>query len=61
MIIIQKNTPSKEAKLLLDALQQAVTKTLDKKRRLGHYAVMWDGGKPMMRGEDSPCENNDKR
>ena len=61
MIVIQKSTTYKEAKLLLDALQQAVTKTLDKKRRLGHYAVIWDGGKPMMRGEDAPCEGNNKR
>ena len=29
----------------LEALQRAVTKALDRKRRLGQYAVFW-GGRP---------------
>ncbi len=39
----------------LDALQAAVAQELDKKRRLGHYAVIWQDGKPVAIGEDAPA------
>lgn len=35
-----------ESKALL-ALRQAVAKALDRKRRLGHYAVVWRDGQPV--------------
>lgn len=35
-----------ESKALL-ALRQAVAKALDRKRRLGHYAVVWRDGRPV--------------
>ena len=35
-----------ESKALL-ALRQAVAKALDRKRRLGHYAVVWRDGGPV--------------
>jgi len=41
----QKKTPSKEGQILLATLQKAVTETLEKKRRLGQYAVVWRDGK----------------
>lgn len=41
---IAHRPPSKEALATLAALQSAVTKTLDKKQRLGHYAVVWKNG-----------------
>ena len=44
----------------LDALQAAVTKELDKKRRLGHYIVVWQDGKPVAIGEDAPEQISDK-
>lgn len=54
MKITQRTTPSEEAQVILDALQKAVTQALEKKRRLGQYAVVWRDGKPVMIGEDAP-------
>lgn len=50
----RKNTPSPEGQKQLESLQQAVDKTLEKKRRLGQYAVTWKDGKPVVAGEDAP-------
>ncbi|WPL18450.1 hypothetical protein Thiowin_03523 [Thiorhodovibrio winogradskyi] len=50
-------TPSPEGQRQLEALRQAVSKTLEKKRRLGQYAVIWKDGKPVMTGEDAPNAN----
>ena len=49
-----KKPPSKEGLLLLETLQRAATQTLEKKRRLGQYAVIWRHGKPILTGEDAP-------
>lgn len=49
----QKKTPSKEGQILLDTLQKAVTNALEKKHRLGQYAVVWRDGKPTVIGKDS--------
>lgn len=54
MKITQRTTPSEEAQVILDALQKAVTQALEKKRRLGQYAVVCRDGKPVMIGEDAP-------
>lgn len=40
----------------LDALRQAVTKTLDRKRRLGQYAVLWEENRIVLDGPDAPQE-----
>lgn len=53
MIEIHKDTPSKEGQIILDALQRAVTDALEKKRKLGQYAVVWRDGKPVMTQGDS--------
>ena len=45
--------PAKE-KQLLDCLTAAVGEALERKRRLGQYAVVWRDGKPATIGEDSP-------
>lgn len=37
-------SPSAEARRELDALRQAVGRALDRKRRLGQYAVVWQDG-----------------
>jgi hypothetical protein len=54
------STPSAEGQLMLESLRQAVGKTLEKKRRLGQYAVTWKDGKPVIAGEDVPntADNN---
>ncbi|MDX9767048.1 MAG: hypothetical protein RBT51_06895 [Ectothiorhodospiraceae bacterium] len=55
----RKTTPSPEAQCQLETLRQAVGKTLEKKRRLGQYAVTWKDGKPVVQGEDAPGTNDD--
>ena len=39
---------------VLDALQRAVAKALDRKRRLGQYAVMWRDGQVVCVIPDAP-------
>lgn len=39
--------PSPEALAILQALQTAVSNALEKKRRLGQYAVFWQDGQPV--------------
>ncbi|GAB3348598.1 hypothetical protein ACFO0E_06950 [Chromohalobacter beijerinckii] len=39
---------------MLDSLRAAVSETLERKQRLGHYAVIWQDDKPMLIGEDAP-------
>ena len=55
-------TPTLDAdtQAMLDSLRLAVAKTLERKRRLGHYAVLWDGNKPILVGEDAPTELKQK-
>ena len=57
----RKSTPSPEGLRQLETLNQAVGKTLEKKRRLGQYAVTWKDGKPVVAGEDAPKESSDKQ
>lgn len=45
--------PAKE-KQLLDCLTAAVGEALERKRRLGQYAVVWRDGKPALIGDDAP-------
>ena len=40
----------------LDALQRAVTRALERKRRLGQYAVFWENGRVIFDGPDAPVE-----
>jgi hypothetical protein len=46
--------PSAQAKTMLQALQNAVTKSLEKKQKLGQYAVVWQNGRPVQTGTDAP-------
>ena len=39
---------------ILEILRRVAINTLDRKRRLGHYAVIWRDGKPVCIGEDAP-------
>ncbi|MGS2742085.1 hypothetical protein ACU6TU_00545 [Halomonas sp. LS-001] len=39
---------------MLDSLRTAVAETLERKRRLGQYAVLWQDGKPVLVGDDAP-------
>lgn len=49
-------TPSPQAQAALDCLRQAVTNALERKRRLGQYAVLWSGDGPILVGEDAPVQ-----
>ena len=39
----------------LDALKRAVAEALERKRRLGQYAVVWRAGRPVCIGPDAPA------
>ena len=45
--------PSPDSKKMLETLQAAVNKALEKKKRLGQYAVIWKDGKPIFLNRDS--------
>ncbi|GFO63180.1 hypothetical protein [Geomonas paludis] len=50
----RKSAASTEAQLVLENLKEAVAQALEKKRRLGQYAVIWKDGKPVLTGDDAP-------
>jgi len=59
MNIPLKTTPSEESLILLETLKTAVTHALERKRRLGQYAIIWKNGKPVRLGEDAtPLDDN---
>lgn len=52
---------SPEDQKILDVLRSAVAETLERKRRLGQYAVIWRDGKPeFIGGEDAPKVDTEK-
>jgi hypothetical protein len=48
------NQFSEETQKILEMLREVAAETLERKRRLGHYAVVWQDGKPVAIGEDAP-------
>ena len=48
-----KPEPSKEGRELLESLRQSVANALERKRRLGQYAVTRQDGKPLAKGVDA--------
>lgn len=54
MKITSKVKLSEKSQVILDSLKKAVTQALERKRRLGQYAVVWRDGGPVMIGEDTP-------
>ncbi len=47
---------NEEDRKVLESLQKSVTKALDRKRRLGQYAVVWKDGKPFYIGPNPPTD-----
>jgi hypothetical protein len=45
----------------LDCLRKVAADTLERKRRLGHYAVIWRDGKPVIIGDDAPATSPQRR
>ena len=52
---------SKDTREMLKYLKQAVNEALEKKRRLGQYAVIWVDGRPVAIGEDAPPQQTNSR
>jgi hypothetical protein len=52
---------SPDTQKILDCLRQVAADTLERKRRLGHYAVIWRDGRPMAIGEDAPGDYTQER
>lgn len=53
--------PSPEAQVILESLRTAVANALDKKKKLGHYAVVWQDGRPVQYGADAPLSESQTR
>jgi len=51
---MMKPTLSPTDQQVLEALQQAVTAELERKRLLGHYTVTWQYGQAVLQGPDAP-------
>ncbi len=43
---------------ILECLRDAVAEELERKRRLGHYYVIWEHGKLVYVGDDAPKDEN---
>lgn len=54
MTTVIKKNPSPKSQQILTTLQKVAAETLERKRRLGHYAVLWKDGKVVLEGEDAP-------
>jgi hypothetical protein len=54
MIFSEMKKPSEEPQKILEILQKAVNEALDRKKRLGHYAVIWRNNRVVAIGEDAP-------
>jgi len=49
-------TPDQDTQSMLDCLRQTVTTTLERKRRLGQYVVIWQSNTSVLVGEYAPIE-----
>ncbi|PSB30106.1 hypothetical protein [Chlorogloea sp. CCALA 695] len=45
---------SQDTQKILDTLRKVAAETLERKRRLGQYAVIWQDGESVAIGEDAP-------
>lgn len=57
---ITQAPPSKESMIVLESLREAVAQALDRKKRLGQYAVVWQDGQPTIIGDDKPETSRQK-
>ncbi|WP_404360539.1 hypothetical protein [Methylotuvimicrobium sp. KM1] len=51
---LAKNTPSQKSQVIETVLNKAIAAALEKKHRLGQYAVFWEDDKVVYRGDDAP-------
>ena len=52
---------TQDTQKMLDVLKKVATATLERKRRLGEYAVVWQDNKPVIIGELLEDSENDFR
>jgi len=52
------NTPSQDTQKMLNVMRKAVEKALERKKRLGQYAVVWQNGKPVLIGKETENSAN---
>ena len=52
---------TEDTQKMLDVLKKVATATLERKRRLGEYAVVWQDNKPVIIGELLEDSENDFR
>lgn len=45
---------SNHSQAIVMSLSLTVTRTLERKRALGQYAVIWENGSPRLEGPDAP-------
>lgn len=45
---------SEKSLIQSESLRRTVKELFERKRRLGHYVVIWKNGKPVMIGDDAP-------
>ena len=55
------STPDPDTQAMLECLRQTAEKTLERKRRLGHYAIIWKNNAPIAIGEDAPIELQEQK
>lgn len=48
------NTLSDDSRRLVESMQRSVEEALERKRRLGQYAVVWRDGRPAFIGPNPP-------
>jgi hypothetical protein len=58
-MIITSGSPSPESIAMLQVLRDAVAEALEKKRRLGQYAVIWQDDRPVFIGDETPSRELD--
>ncbi len=54
MKVVVSQQISDKTKEMLESLQGAAKDALSTKEKLGQYSVLWDGEKPVLKGEDAP-------
>ncbi|MGR8998235.1 MAG: hypothetical protein ACU88J_04205 [Gammaproteobacteria bacterium] len=59
-MITDNQTASTDSQIMLASLTKAVNEALDKKKRLGQYAVIWTDNQPRLVGEDVPKTHSQK-
>jgi len=57
---LTKHPPSDKSQQTLEVMKQAIAKALERKKRLGQYAVLWENGRPVLVGEDAPPAPSDR-